>query len=42
VASGPSSELAGSDVVRRAYFGDLPGAHDLPQDMTEALAEVAP
>jgi branched-chain amino acid transport system ATP-binding protein len=24
VASGVSSELAGSDVVRRAYFGDLP------------------
>jgi branched-chain amino acid transport system ATP-binding protein len=33
VASGPSSELAGSDVVRRAYFGDLAVA--------ETMAEVA-
>ena len=42
VASGPSSELAGSDVVRRAYFGDLPGAQELPQEGAETLAEVAP
>ena len=31
VASGLSSELIGSDEVRKAYFGDLPDLPDLPE-----------
>jgi len=42
VASGTSSELAGTEVVRRAYFGDLPRPEDLnAEDMnTEDMEEV--
>ncbi|WP_082594305.1 ABC transporter ATP-binding protein [Phycicoccus sp. Soil802] len=42
VASGTSSELAGTEVVRRAYFGDLPRPEDLnTEDMnTEDMEEV--
>ena len=42
VASGTSSELAGTEVVRRAYFGDLPRPEDLnTEDLnTEDMEEV--
>ena len=38
IASGPSAELAQSEEVRRAYFGDLAVA----ATMTESMTEVAP
>jgi branched-chain amino acid transport system ATP-binding protein len=43
VASGTSSELTGTEVVRRAYFGDLPRPEDMntddrePEDMEEVI-----
>ena len=42
VASGTPSELAGTEVVRRAYFGDLPRPEDLnTEDLnTEDMEEV--
>lgn len=42
VASGTSSELAGTEVVRRAYFGDLPRPEDLDTEdtNTEDMEEV--
>jgi branched-chain amino acid transport system ATP-binding protein len=41
VASGASADLAGSDVVRRAYFGDLPLSGDEDgADEADEMAEV--
>jgi branched-chain amino acid transport system ATP-binding protein len=39
IASGPSTELAESDTVRKAYFGDLAVAEAMTQTMTETMTE---
>ena len=41
IASGPSVELARSDEVRRAYFGDLAVAATMTGPMTGSMTEVA-
>jgi branched-chain amino acid transport system ATP-binding protein len=41
IASGPSAELAGSDAVRKAYFGDLAAAESMTGQQSRPVSEVS-